>query len=221
MNELTQSAGFDVLRQFARRERPAERCELCSAGLGPGHSHLIEVPQRRLLCACESCAILFSSQGRKFKRVPRQVRALMNFTLTEAEWTSLSVPINMAFFFHNSLDDRIVALYPSPAGATESSLGLEYWSELVARNPFLNEMQPDVEGLLINRLNYARDGKAEYFVLPIDECYKLTGLIRLHWKGLSGGAEVWGELNDFFTGLRERAIAVDVGRAFCNVMPYA
>ncbi len=53
---------FGTLRQFARRERPLERCELCSVGLRPDHPHLIEVAQRKLLCTCEACAILFSGR---------------------------------------------------------------------------------------------------------------------------------------------------------------
>ncbi|MGA7221158.1 MAG: DUF5947 family protein, partial [Candidatus Sulfotelmatobacter sp.] len=52
--------GFGALRQFARRERPLERCELCSLGLRSDHPHLIELAKRRLLCTCEPCAILFS-----------------------------------------------------------------------------------------------------------------------------------------------------------------
>jgi hypothetical protein len=43
-------------------------------------------------------------------------------------------------------------------------------------------------------------------MLPIDECYKLVGLIRMHWKGLSGGTEVWRELGEFFTNLKARAV---------------
>src|SRR5579864_6492602 len=98
---FTQSGdGFGVLRQFARRERrPVERCELCSLELRPDHPHLIELAQRRLVCTCEACAILFSGQGVKFKRLPRRVSALPDFTLSDAKWDSLMVPINMAFFF--------------------------------------------------------------------------------------------------------------------------
>ena len=78
--QFTESAdGFGTLRQFARRERPLERCELCSLGLRPDHPHLIEVAQRKLLCTCDACAILFSGQGVKFKRVPRRVRSLPGF----------------------------------------------------------------------------------------------------------------------------------------------
>jgi hypothetical protein len=201
--------GFGTLRQFARRERPVERCELCSVGLSPVHSHLIEVAQRKLLCTCEACAILFSGQGVKFKRVPRRVRSLSSFNLSDAEWNGLMVPINMAFFLKSSLENRVVALYPSPAGATESLLALESWNDIVAHNPILNEMEPDVEGLLVNRLGYSRGySAAEYYLLPIDECYKLVGLIRMHWKGLSGGAEVWNELGEFFTTLKARSVEV-------------
>jgi hypothetical protein len=201
--------GFGGLRQFARRERPLERCELCSVGLRPDHPHLIELAQRKLLCTCEACAILFSGQGVKFKRVPRRMRSLANFNLSEAEWNGLTIPINMAFFFRSSLEDRVIALYPSPAGATESLLALESWNEIVARNPILNEMGSDVEGLLVNRLGYSRGySAAEYYLLPIDECYKLVGLIRAHWKGLSGGTEVWQHIGDFFKNLRERSTVI-------------
>lgn len=204
--------GFGTLRQFARRERPLERCELCSVGLRPDHPHLIEVAKRKLLCTCDACAILFSGQGVKFKRVPRRVRSLPGFSLSDAEWDSLMIPINMAFFFQNSIENRVVTLYPSPAGATESLLEMESWNDLVARNPILNEMESDVEGLLVNRLGYSRGYSApEYYLLPIDECYKLVGLIRLHWKGLSGGTEVWKELGEFFQSVKARAVEVAVG----------
>lgn len=198
--------GFGALRQFARRERPLERCELCSLGLRSDHPHLIELAKRRLLCTCEPCAILFSGQGVKFKRVPRRVLFLPNFHLSDSEWNGLMVPINMAFFFKNSLENRTVAMYPSPAGAMESLLALESWNEISARNTVLSEMESDVEALLVNRLGYLRGYSApEYYLLPIDECYKLVGLIRMHWKGLSGGTEVWRELGEFFKALKSRS----------------
>ncbi|HTC57550.1 MAG TPA: DUF5947 family protein [Candidatus Sulfotelmatobacter sp.] len=203
--------GFGRLRQLARRERRLERCELCSVGLRADHPHLIDVAQRKLLCTCEACAILFSGQGVKFKRVPRRVRSLPRFNLSDAEWNGLMVPINMAFFFRSSLEDRVIALYPSPAGATESLLALESWNDIVGRNPILNEMESDVEGLLVNRLGYSRGySAAEYYLLPIDECYKLVGLIRMHWKGLSGGTEVWKALGEFFTDVKARSVEVSV-----------
>ena len=51
-----------------------------------------------------------------------------------------------------------------------------------------------------------RDRQApEYYLLPMDECYKLVGLIRTHWKGLSGGTEVWQQIGEFFKNLKMRS----------------
>jgi hypothetical protein len=168
---------------------------------------LIEIARRKLLCACGACAVLFSGQsGTKYKRVPQHVVFLSNFRLTDAQWDGLMIPINMAFFFKSSLEDKVIALYPSPAGATESLLALETWNDIVSENPALAEMETDVEALLVNRVGHARGSiGAEYYLLPIDECYKLVGLIRTHWRGLSGGAEVWQELGLFFADLKAKA----------------
>ena len=60
--------------------------------------------------------------------------------------------------------------------------------------------------LLVNRVGMARGcTPAEYYLVPIDECYKLVGLIRTHWRGLSGGTEVWREIGAFFAALKQRA----------------
>ena len=198
---------FGALRQFVRRKRRnVERCELCSAEVSAEHPHLIEPASRRMLCSCTACAILFSGMGTKYKRVPRRVLALADFRLSDGQWDSLMVPISMAFFFRSTPNERVVALYPSPAGATESLLPLETWTEIEDANPVLKEMEADVEALLVNRVGHVRGFAApEYYLLPIDECYKLVGLIRANWRGLSGGTEVWQEIGRFFQGLKERA----------------
>jgi len=76
----------------------------------------------------------------------------------------------------------------------------------VEANPVLNQMEPDVTALLVNRVGHVRGAApAEYYLVPIDECYKLVGLIRAHWRGLSGGTEVWREISAFFVALKKRA----------------
>jgi len=205
------SQAFETLRQLAGKpKRRAEQCELCQVALQSDHPHLIELARRKLLCACDACAILFSGRaGTKYKRVPRHVCLLTNFQMTDAEWDGLLIPINLAFFFQSSLESRVIALYPSPAGATESLLPLEAWSTIVQANPTLHQLQPDVEALLVNRVGQARGAAAaEYYIVPIDACYRLVGLIRLHWRGLSGGTEVWQAIGRFFSELRSKAEAV-------------
>jgi hypothetical protein len=110
----------------------------------------------------------------------------------------------MAFFFYSTPAERVVAFYPSPMGPTESLLKLSTWEELERYNPVLEGMERDVEALLVNRVLGAR----EHFLVPIDECYSLVGLIRMHWRGLSGGREVWEEIGRFFEELRGRSKSV-------------
>lgn len=200
---------FGALRQFVRRRKNVERCELCSAEVASEHPHLIEPGNRKLLCACDACAILFSGMGTKYKRVPRRVLALQDFCLSDGQWESLMVPISMVFFFRSTPDARVVAFYPSPAGATESLLALETWKDIEDANPALREMEADVEALLVNRVGHTRGfSAAEYYVVPIDECYKLVGLIRGNWRGLSGGTEVWQKIGSFFDQMKQRATVV-------------
>jgi hypothetical protein len=61
-------------------------------------------------------------------------------------------------------------------------------------------MEPDVEALLVHRARGAR----EAWLVPVDACYRLVGVIRAHWKGFSGGARVWAEIARFFDDLREK-----------------
>jgi hypothetical protein len=193
---------FAVLRRFARVRTPLERCELCSAALAEHHPHLIEPVSRNILCACDPCALLFDGAPRgKYRRVSRSVRLLAAFRMTDGQWESLLIPINMAFFFRSSVSGEVTALYPSPAGAVESLLSLDAWDEIVLDNPVLNHLQPDIEALLVNRIGH----HAEYYIAPIDQCYGLVGHIRANWKGLSGGTEVWDGIARFFDSLRSQA----------------
>ncbi|HTU92195.1 MAG TPA: DUF5947 family protein [Gemmataceae bacterium] len=187
------------LRRFARPRSQRERCELCDAELAETHAHLVELSNRRLVCACDACAILFDNQGGgKYRRVPRRVQFLADFRLPEETWAALHLPIDLAFFLHSTAAGCVLALYPSPAGATEALVPVEAWQVLVEDNPILRELQPDVEALLVNRVGQAR----EHYRVGVDKCYELVGLLRTHWRGLSGGPAVWEAIGRFFTGLR-------------------
>lgn len=202
-----QESAFAVLRQFVRRRTAVEHCEMCSRELPPDHEHLVEPANRKLICACDACSILFEGQaGTKYKRVPRRVLFLRDFQLTDSQWDGLMVPIEMAFFFKSTPSGKVIALYPSPAGPTESLLSLETWGDIEQANPVLSQMEPDVMALLVNRVGHVHGASPpEYYLVPIDECYKLVGLIRTNWRGLSGGTEVWREIGAFFTVLKKRA----------------
>jgi Family of unknown function (DUF5947) len=216
---------LDALRKLSPTKRePQARCEMCSLPLADVHPHLLEVAPQRLLCACDACALLFSGQAAdaKYRRVPRRLLYLADFQLSDAQWDGLLVPINMAFIFHSTPHKRAVALYPSPAGPTESLLELESWNEIVAQNPVLQTLEPDVEALLVNRIGAANPhgpghfvpgGKGSpggvqevaHYLAPIDECFKLVGVIRANWRGLSGGKKVWEEIDAYFVDLKARS----------------
>jgi Family of unknown function (DUF5947) len=180
-----------------------ERCDLCGEPVAPGHRHLVDVETRRLLCACRACTVLFDRHGAgggHLQLVPTRRRRLEGFRLDDATWGRLGIPVDMAFFFYSSAAERVVALYPSPMGATESLLELEAWGELEAANPVLRELGPDVEALLVSRAR----GMHEHWRVPIDDCYELGGIIRSRWKGFGGGEEVWREIERFFDDLSAR-----------------
>lgn len=208
--DMERPHALSLLRNFARKRAGMERCELCAAEISQEHQHLFEPVKRRVVCACDACSILFSSGGQtKLKRIPRRVVYLPGFQMTSAQWDGLMIPINMAFLFGSTPENRVVALYPSPAGAIESTLTLDHWNDILLANPVLSEMQDDVEALLVNRIAHSRDeGPAEYFITPIDECFKLVGLIRGSWRGFSGGTEVWRAIDKFFDGLKERTCRI-------------
>lgn len=181
-----------------------ERCELCNTPIPSAHRHLLELSSRELVCSCRPCSLLFDKEGSssgRYKLVPERRLRLQDFAMSDIAWEDLRVPVDMAFFFHSSAADRVLAYYPGPMGPTESQLQLSSWQELAQANPILSELEHDVEALLVNRVKGARG----YWLVPLDECYGLVGLFRTRWKGLSGGSEVWREIDGFFEDLDGRA----------------
>jgi Fe-S cluster biogenesis protein NfuA len=184
-----------------------EACELCGRPVEAVHRHLLDLRDREVKCACRACALLFDRPGARtghHKLIgDRRVR-LDGFELDDALWAQLALPVDLAFFFRDSsAGGRVGAFYPSPMGPTESRLPLDAWAQLEAANPVLVSLEPDVEALLVDRARGAR----RHFLVPIDDCYALVGLIRTRWRGFTGGREVWEGIGAFFEDLDRRATA--------------
>ena len=191
---------------------PGERCELCSEPVPEDHPHVADVETRGLLCACRACHLLFTQEGAargRYRAVPDRYLHGPRFVLSDAQWEAPQIPVGMAFFFHNSAVDEVVAFYPSPAGATESLLPLEEWRNLMSANPLLETLAPDVEALLVYRPGGARpSGPFACCLVPIDSCYELVGVIRRTWKGFDGGQEAWAAIDAYFQRIQARARTV-------------
>ena len=190
-----------ALKEKWAARRDVERCELCARVLSDEHPHLVDVAARRIVCSCEPCAMLFdNASGARYSRIPRDAE-MLDDVMDDTAWNSLAIPINLAFFFFSSAAGRMMAMYPSPGGATEAELSAEAWDGVAHSSPLLQQLRRDVEALLVNRLRTP----AECYIAPIDRCYELTGLIRTHWAGFSGGDAVWREVDAFFDRLRGHA----------------
>ncbi|MFW6040026.1 MAG: DUF5947 family protein, partial [Gemmatimonadota bacterium] len=179
-------------------------CAFCGESIGDRHRHIVDLGARALLCVCRACALLFDRDGAggdRYRLVPARLRRIEDFEMDDLAWASLRIPVGMAFFFESAAAGRVVAFYPGPMGATQSALELRAWDGIVAANPVLEELEPDVEALLVNRVGGAR----EHWLAPIDACYRLVGVIGTHWRGIGGGDEVWAEIGRFFEELRRRA----------------
>lgn len=187
------------------RPRPGERCELCSDPVADEHGHVVDLETRALMCACRPCYLAFEPEGAggtRFRAVLDHVMAVPDFAVSDAQWESLQIPVSVAFFLLNSSLGRVVAFYPSPAGATESLLPLDAWDQIVLANPALAAMRADVEATLVRRIS--RD-EVECFVVPIDVCYELVGELRMLWRGFDGGTEAHAAIDATFERIRDRA----------------
>ncbi|MDQ3465127.1 MAG: DUF5947 family protein [Actinomycetota bacterium] len=200
------ASGIAVLQRLLKpRPKPAgESCEMCGEQVPSEHSHVVRLDKRQLMCTCRGCALLFTNAGAgqgRYRAVPTRVVSDPDFRFDLARWDQLAIPVGLAFLFTNSTMGQTVAFYPSPAGATESELNSDSWSEISADTPLLDELEPDVEALLLRRTD---DGVVCYLV-PIDICYELVGLVRTYWRGFAGGDEVWAAVDELFERVRVRS----------------
>jgi hypothetical protein len=180
----------------------AEHCDICGVTIPDDHRHLLHLVQRRIVCSCEACWAMRSGEG-DYRPTGNRTLWLGDLDVPDDLWAGFQIPIGLAFFMRSTVTECVVAMYPSPAGATESELHFDSWSRMLELNPVLGDMEQDIEGLIVNRM---ADPHA-YVIAPIDRCYALTGTIKAHWEGISGGAGVEPAVNEFFDRLRAEALA--------------
>jgi hypothetical protein len=183
-----------------------EKCELCATEVAAEHGHVADLEQSTLICACRACYLLFThaQAGRgRYRAVPDRYRHDPARQLSVAEWDEFEIPVGLAFFLRSSQRGEVSAFYPSPAGATESTLNLQAWDRLTAAHPLLGAADADTEAILICRT----DSGVEYFLVPIDACYELAGRMRLHWRGFDGGTEARQSIAEFLGQVRSRSRA--------------
>ncbi|WP_207943120.1 DUF5947 family protein [Actinomadura sp. KC345] len=177
-----------------------ERCELCAEPLHDAHRHLLDLEKDDLLCACGACALLFDDRaagGRHYRLIPGERRELAGFRLDGPLWAGLGIPVDLAFFAVSELGE-VSARYPSPAGALHAAVHPDSWRRLAEANPVLADLRADVEALVVHRARRP----AEHWILPIDDCYRLTAVLREHWSGFGGGDAVWDHISGFFAEMK-------------------
>ncbi|MEO3973705.1 DUF5947 family protein [Streptomyces sp. CAU 1734] len=198
-----------TLRRFTEPRPPRpERCELCGVPVAEGnHRHLADTEQRSLACACVPCALLFARSGAaggRFRAIPDRWLTDPGHRFDQGAWELLRIPVGLAFVFHNTALDRLVALYPGPAGATEHELDDTARRTVLDAGPLAALLEPDVEALLLHR----HEGRTECHLVPIDSCYELVGRLRLSWQGFDGGTGARAELRSYFAHIARRARTV-------------
>jgi hypothetical protein len=177
-------------------------CELCPIGIGEQHRHLLDLTQRRIVCVCETCWSLRSGDP-EFRPPGTRTLWLADFAMPDEVWAAFQIPIGLAFLLRSSVTGAVVALYPSPAGATESELELTAWDALCAANPVLERLEPDAEALIVDRTS----SEHRYAIVGVDRCYALVGLVKERWSGITGGPGVAIAIAGFFDDLRAQAVA--------------
>ncbi|CAN5399143.1 DUF5947 family protein [soil metagenome] len=186
-----------------------QACDMCAAPITEPHQHVVDVQSRSLRCTCRPCWLLFTDAGAGRYQAVGEAVGRLDLDLPAGTWARLDVPVGLLFVMQASGVEGPAAFYPSPAGATESALDLSAWAEVRAADPAVAAARPDVEAVLLD----GRDahGPIPAWVVPIDRCYELVGLVRSHWRGFDGGTAAHAAIGTFLADLDERASARAVG----------
>ena len=185
-------AGARALRPV-RRADPARSTATCSTST-----------TRELMCACRACSILFdrgAAGGGHYRLVPDRRLRLDGFELDDARVGGPAHPGRHGVLLPQHAGGARGRLLPEPDGRDRVAARARRLGDARGRRTrCCATIEPDVEALLVNRARGAR----QHWLVPIDDCYELVGLIRTRWRGLTGGKEVWEEIERSSSGLERR-----------------
>lgn len=201
--------------EFCGEPLPAERAPgqlAASPAAEAGHGHVVDVVDRSIRCACQACRLLFAQAGAgggRLRAVGDRRAYEPRFPLDGPRWAALEIPVGLAFLVEDSRAGRLALFYPSPAGATESTVAPDRvaatWQDALAERATLPAPRADVEAVLLYRRDDGPADGCEAFLLPVDACYGLVGRIRRAWSGFAGGPAVTAEIAEFLADARRRA----------------
>jgi len=183
-----------------RRSARPERCDLCGTPVAARHGHVVDTGRRSLLCACRACFLLCPAGEARYRAVPDRYLWDPRRPIARLDWRGLGIPVRFAFFVH--CGTRVTAFRPGPAGAAEAPLPPGLWAELAAAHPLLATAEPDVEAIVFRGRGWGTD----CFLVPVDVCYRLAGVVRRYWTGCDGGAELHERVGELFAEIEQRAL---------------
>ena len=158
---------------------------------------MLNLYERQIVCVCESCWALRSGEP-EFRPTGNRTLWLEDFRLPEEIWAQFRIPIGLAFFMHSSVTKCVVALYPSPAGATESELHFETWNRLAEMNPVLKRPRAG-RGGADRQPDGGHAGVRDRADRPLLHARRSR---QGAWEGISGGSGVEQAIEGYFDDLR-------------------
>ena len=142
-----------ALKRFAVNRRPA-RCANCAERSWPTSISIC------LKCPAGACAApatpvpccFRAMRAHGFAGCRGDTVRLHDFVLDDCALGRVAAADRVGVPLRNRRAGEVVAVYPSPAGGTQSQVDAESWQELVRANPLLGQLEPEVETLLVNRV---------------------------------------------------------------------
>ena len=195
------------LRRFARgaarraADPAAARASTAScarSSLAEDHRHLLDLEERRIVCVCPNCWSMRSGDASSGRRLAHAW--LDDFELSDELWAAFQIPIGLAFFMRSRRPAGSSAV-PEPGGRHRVRARPRAWDRARGGQPGARAARARRRGA--DRQPPARP--AAYAIAPIDRCYRLVGIIKANWEGISGGARSRRRRRRFFDDLRAAA----------------